>query len=178
MNHSDHVALIRDGVLDGGEVWADFGSGSGAFTLALAELLGTGGHIYPVDRNAGGLRDQANTMRRQFPNVPLHQIHGDFTQPLSLPPLDGVVAANALHFVPDKAAVLGLIHGALRPGGRLVVVEYNTDRGNQWVPHPFSFETFVTLAEQAGFAGTRRLAQRPSRFLGEIYSGVTFRGID
>ena len=39
MNHDDHVRLIREGVLGGGIAWADLGSGSGAFTLALADLL-------------------------------------------------------------------------------------------------------------------------------------------
>ena len=37
MDHTDHVNLIRAGVSTGG-VWADFGSGGGAFTLALADV--------------------------------------------------------------------------------------------------------------------------------------------
>ena len=40
MIHSDHVRLLRDGVPQAGGVWADIGSGGGAFTLALADLLG------------------------------------------------------------------------------------------------------------------------------------------
>src|SRR5690554_4106120 len=40
MNHQDHVNLLRPGVPATGGVWADFGAGTGAFTLALAELLG------------------------------------------------------------------------------------------------------------------------------------------
>lgn len=175
MIHADHVDLIRDGVSGLGSVWADYGSGSGAFTLALADLLGPGGHIYSVDQNARALRDQAAAMRRQFPETQLHQIHGDFTHPISLPPLDGVVAANALHFVRDQVAVLKLIRETLKPGGRLVVVEYDTDRGNQWVPHPFSFETFIRLTNSAGFVGTRQLSRRPGRFLDGMYSAEAFR---
>ena len=41
MNHEDHVRLLRKGIVEPGGVWADFGSGAGAFTLALADLLGT-----------------------------------------------------------------------------------------------------------------------------------------
>lgn len=175
MIHADHVDLIRDGVSGSGSVWADFGSGSGAFTFALADLLGTDGHIYSVDQNSGALRDQAVAMRRQFPETQLHQIHGDFTQRIRLPPLDGVVAANALHFVRDQVAVLKLVRETLKPGGRLVVVEYNTDRGNQWVPNPFSFTTFVLLAEGAGFDGARQLSSRPGRFLDGMYAAVAFR---
>jgi hypothetical protein len=36
---------LRDGVPEPGGVWADLGSGEGAFTLALADLLGPGGRI-------------------------------------------------------------------------------------------------------------------------------------
>ncbi len=43
MNHRDHINLIRNGIAGQGNVWAELGSGDGAFTLALAELLGPGG---------------------------------------------------------------------------------------------------------------------------------------
>jgi ubiquinone/menaquinone biosynthesis C-methylase UbiE len=49
MNHADHVALLRAGVPGPGGVWADLGSGAGAFTLALADLIGPTGQIYSVD---------------------------------------------------------------------------------------------------------------------------------
>lgn len=174
MNHRDHVDLIGDGVREAGNAWADLGSGSGAFTLALADLLGTDGVIYSVDRNERALREQKLAMSAAFPDTRLHQLAADFSKPLDLPPLDGVVAANSLHYVRDKNRVLTHIRDCLRPGGRLIVVEYNTDCGNHWVPHPFSFDTFVTLAGVNGFTGARLLATRPSRFLGEIYAAVTF----
>lgn len=174
MNHSDHVDLIGEGVRGAGGVWADLGSGSGAFTLALADLLGMDGVIYSVDRNERALREQERAMRREFPAVRLHQIIADFSKPLDLPPLDGVIAANSLHYVRGKNHVLTHIRESLRPGGRLIVVEYNTDRGNHWVPHPFSFDTFLTLSGRNEFSGARLLATRPSRFLGEIYAAVTF----
>jgi ubiquinone/menaquinone biosynthesis C-methylase UbiE len=54
MNHNDHVSLIRNGVATSGGVWADFGAGTGAFTLALAEVVGPGAEIYGIIlKNAG-----------------------------------------------------------------------------------------------------------------------------
>jgi SAM-dependent methyltransferase len=175
MDHRDHVALIREGVTGGGPTWADLGSGSGAFTLALADLIGPAGTIWSVDRDERALREQARALRDRFPAVRLHQLAGDFARSLDLPPLDGIVMANSLHFEHDKLAVLGLVRGYLRDGGRLVLVEYDADRGNPWVPYPVSFAAWEALARAAGFRETRRIGRVPSRFLGAIYAAVSVR---
>jgi SAM-dependent methyltransferase len=174
MQHDDHVALLRPGVPRPGGVWADFGSGGGAFTLALADLLGPGGVIYSIDRDGRALRQQAETLKALFPGVSLHTLQADFTRDLRppLPPLDGLVMANALHFVPDakKAEVVNRVKSYLRPGGRWLLVEYNVDRGNLWVPHPLAYPTWEALALGCGFTSVRKLAVRPSSFLKEFYS--------
>ncbi len=175
MNHADHVRLIRDGVTGGGPSWADLGSGGGAFTLALADLLGPAGRIVSVDRDADALRGQARTLRERFPAADLEQRVADFCEPLALDRLDGIVMANSLHFVDDKGPVLALVRGYLRDAGRLVLVEYDADQGNPWVPFPLSFETWRTASADAGFEDTRRLASVPSRFLGSIYSALSVR---
>ena len=172
MNHADLVGLLEDGVTERGGHWADLGSGEGAFTLALAELIGPGAHITAVDRDAGALRSLQSD---RFPGAVVDTRVANFTQPLDLTNLDGVVMANSLHFVKDKAPVLESVRRMLRPGGRLIVVEYGTDRGNPWVPHPFSYETWEKMAAQAGFVRTRRLRTIPSRHLGSMYSAVSER---
>ncbi len=172
MNHADHVALLRDGVT--GSLWADLGSGTGAFTLALAELLGPGSVIYSVDKDGGSLRQQQAALRTRFPETTVNVQHADFTRPLALPALDGIVMANSLHFVRHKLPVLQQVKAYLRPGGRLILVEYNVDHGNMWVPHPLSYPSWERLAGQAGFSHTERLNSRPSSFLKEIYSAVSW----
>jgi ubiquinone/menaquinone biosynthesis C-methylase UbiE len=175
MQHPDHVNLLRDGVPGTGGAWADLGSGGGAFTLALADLIGPTGTIHSVDKDRGALRDQERALRARFPSVAITYLTADFTRPLDLPPLDGVVMANSLHYVRDKAPVLALVRGYLKPGGSLVLVEYNADRGNPWVPYPLSYPTWERVAAQAGFAATRLLARVPSRFLDEIYSAASVK---
>ena len=176
MDHADHVALLRAAV-EPGATWADIGAGFGAFTLALADLVGPGGRIVAVDRDEGALRQMEEEVRRAFPAVPVEAVVADFRRPLSLPALDGLVAANSLHFVArdQQGEVVRALAGCLRPGGRFVVVEYDADRGNPWVPHPFGFSGWVRLAEAAGLVDARELGRVPSRFLGAIFSAVARR---
>jgi ubiquinone/menaquinone biosynthesis C-methylase UbiE len=175
MNHTDHVNLLRGGIPYPGGVWADLGSGSGAFTLALAELIGTSGEIYSVDQDGGALGQQKREMQARFPEANVHYQQADFTSRLALPPLDGVVMANSLHFHQQKDGILRLVHDYLKPDGRLILVEYNVDQGNTWVPYPLSYLTWEKLAGRMGFRDTRLLAERPSRFLHGIYSAVSLK---
>jgi SAM-dependent methyltransferase len=174
VDHADHVALLRAAVQPGG-TWADIGAGNGAFTLALADLLGPGGRIVAVDRDGRALRDNAAVVGARFPAVVLDTVTGDLTRALTLPALDGLVAANSLHFVPRdrQVGVVRSLAAHLRPGGVFVVVEYDVDHGNPWVPHPFSYPSWERLATEAGLTGTRRIGRVPSRFLGAIYSAVS-----
>ena len=173
MNHNDHVHLLQKGIPGPGGVWADLGSGSGAFTLALADLIGATGHIYSVDKDRGALREQERAMRSRFSGTTVHYLTADFTQRLDLPPLDGIVMANSLHYVRKKDPVLQLVRSYLKPGGRLLIVEYDSDRGNTWVPYPMSYRTWEALAARAGFGDTRLLRTIPSRFLGRMYSALS-----
>jgi SAM-dependent methyltransferase len=174
MQRADHVALLRPGVLAPGGAWADVGSGGGAFTLALAELLGPGATLYSVDRNAGALRAQGRELAARYPGVNFVPVAADFTRllPAAVPLLDGLVMANALHYVPDrhKLDVVRQLKARLKDGGRWLLVEYNVDAGNPWVPHPLSYATWEALAQAAGFSRTRLLGTRPSRFLREFYA--------
>jgi SAM-dependent methyltransferase len=175
MDHADHVGLLREGIAEEGGIWADLGAGSGAFTLALADILGPGAVIYAVDRDRRALAELERSMRTRFPESVLHARVADFTRPLDPPPLDGVVMANSLHFVrhSEQEAVIRRVRGYLREGGRLILVEYGIDRGNSWVPYPLSYRSWEALSLRAGFASTRLLTARPSRALGEIYSAVS-----
>jgi ubiquinone/menaquinone biosynthesis C-methylase UbiE len=174
VNHADHVALLAAGVTHGeGGTWADLGAGTGAFTLALADLIGPHGVIHAIDRDRAALAELRSAFVSAVPQAELRVRVADFTRRLDLSDLDGVVMANSLHFVEEKGAVLALIRGYLKRGGRLLLVEYDSDRGNAWVPHPLSFETWRDLAAEAGFVETRKLATVPSRFLRQIYSALS-----
>ena len=144
--------------------WADLGAGEGNFTRALADLVGAEAGIIAVDRDARALRELDARFEKRV---------ADFTRPLDLHDLDGVLMANSLHFVRDKKPVLESVRDMLRPGGRLIIVEYGADRGNPWVPYPFTYPRWEKMAAQAGFKKTRLLKTVPSRWLGSMYSAVS-----
>ena len=172
MTHLDHVKLIERGVVRENSIWADFGSGEGAFTLALRDLAGPEVEIFSIDRNEESLKKQIKKFDSNFRSSKVHFIQGDFTEKIALPSLDGAIAANSLHFQKDRISQLELIKKRLKPNGRLIIVEYNVDEGNSWVPFPFSFQTFQKLAEDAGFQKPVLLSKTPSRFLNEIYCAM------
>jgi ubiquinone/menaquinone biosynthesis C-methylase UbiE len=173
MDHSDHVHLLRPGISSQQGVWADFGSGRGAFTLALADLIGLDGVIFSIDRDQQALEAQARAMQARFPDVRVEYLKADIRQVLNLPALDGVVMANSLHFQRNQEAVVRLSRGYLKPGGRILIVEYNIQQANSAVPYPVPFSKWVQLAESSGFSKTRLMVTRPSRFLKEIYSACS-----
>ncbi len=173
MTRDDHLALLRPG-LDGrgrqGEAWADLGAGSGAFTLALGDLLEPSAHIYAVDRDARALRSLTASVGAGSPRI--STIHADFANDVSLPPLDGILMANSLHFHADACALLLRAARWLKPGGLLILVEYDIETPSAWVPHPLSWARFPPVAVCAGFTGARLLGTRPSKYHRRVYSAA------
>ena len=176
MDHHDHVNLLRPAALEPGASWADLGAGAGAFTFALREVIGSTASIHAVDKDKSSLKELERGYQTRFGSTDNLHIHiGDFSRIDSFPPLDGILMANSLHYFKDKVRMLSHLKTFLKPNGKLLVVEYNVDSGNPWVPYPFSFGTFGKLAKQAGFAEPRLLATHPSHFLREFYSALTHR---
>ena len=182
MEHQDHVRLLRQANLPSGGVWADFGAGSGAFTLALRELVGPTAELYALDKDRSRLGELDRAYRARFgtsqsASERLHIIQADFTRELDLPMLDGILMANSLHYFKDKERILRHVRSFLKSDGAYLLVEYDVDTGNPWVPYPLSFETFCALAPRAGFSPPRLLATHPSHFLHRFYSAIA-RNLD
>ena len=176
MRDDEALALLRPAVPDGdGGVWADLGAGTGVFTRALAALLGPEGRVYAIDADARALSALRASAARAPDRPTVTVREADFTRPLDLPTLDGVLMANALHFARDAGAVLALAASYLRPGGRFVLIEYQGRGPNPWVPHPVPSARFAELAPAAGLAPPTVAATRPSAFGGQIYVAVAMR---
>jgi len=171
MEPAEITRLIEKGVQAGPFVWADLGAGDGAFTRALHELLGPEGEIYAIDKSTVRIHN----LKRAFAgrDAHMHFIAGNFTHSFNVPPLDGILMANAIHFVEDKSAFLKNIMKTLKPQGTLLIVEYDIEEGNHFVPYPLSFASFESIAASAGFEPPRLLATAESKYWDHIYAAVT-----
>lgn len=170
MTHGEAVDLIR-GAVGAGEAWAELGAGEGTFTRALGELVGPEGSVHASDRDpaaVGKLRELT------LPGgARLHVARRDFNDPLGIPPVDGILMANALHFASDAAPILLRLVARLPPGGKLLLVEYDRTRGNPWVPYPIPLSRFRALAAAAGLTPPREIGRRASAYQGEMYAAVS-----
>jgi trans-aconitate methyltransferase len=173
MNQDEAGELIGSAVAGCSGVWAELGAGKGMFTTALRALLPPESRIYAVDSDPTAIAVLEVFLEGVTP------ILADFSQPFELPetPLDGILMANALHFVLDQELILRRLVKLLRPGGRVVIVEYDRRAKSRWVPFPISADRWLELAPRAGLANPRITAKRPSMYAGELYVGVAERSV-
>ncbi|MBI4226695.1 MAG: class I SAM-dependent methyltransferase, partial [Candidatus Omnitrophica bacterium] len=99
----------------------DVGCGSGEFLRRLRTRY-PAAVLTGVDPSAGMLE----VARRKFEHDPQVSVHGAYAERLLFrdESFDGVVCVNALHCVRDAPGALGEMVRVLRPGGRLVVVDW------------------------------------------------------
>lgn len=164
------LALLPDCSIEQAGTWLDLGCGDGVFSLVLAHLLGRDGHLIGLDRDRSALKRFAAHMRQWRAPAACQALLANFRMPLPLRGLHGVLAANSLHFVPDagKDAVLRQVSFALRPGGRIVIVEYNATRGTGAVPYPETAEDWVRRLRRLDFDEAEAAASTPSSYLGQM----------
>jgi trans-aconitate methyltransferase len=150
--------------------WADLGCGQGTFTVALAYLLGQGSAIYAFDKDYQQIRRDA------VPSVDIQFTKLDFVQEtLPVTNLDGILMANSLHYVKDKMPFVERVLNHLKSKGQIILVEYDMERQNEWVPYPISFES-LKKTFSSHFTHIRKLGERNSIYRkGKLYSCVMKR---
>ncbi len=135
---------------------ADFGSGSGAYVLAIGEQLEGTGHIYAVDIQKDLLRRIHNDAhKRGYKNVSV--VWADLENPngskLAAGTLDTVVISNLLFQVENKLAVLKEAHRVLKPGGQVALIDWTESFGGMGPQKRdvVTKEAGQALATDAGF---------------------------
>jgi ubiquinone/menaquinone biosynthesis C-methylase UbiE len=115
--------VIRALDLKHGSVVVDFGSGAGYFTLKLSNVVANTGEVVAVDLRSLSLlflRIRALVQRKHN----IRMIIGDPDNPhLSAAAVDAVLISNTYHELSNPESILRHLSRALRPGGRLVIVD-------------------------------------------------------
>ncbi len=151
------------------QTWADFGSGKGVFTHALASLLPDASNIFAIDTDADALE--------KIPagnGVSISIIVADFTKPVALPKLNGILMANSIHYVQHKEKFLQHLKTYLQPDAYLLMVEYDMNIPNPWVPYPLGFSAMQQLLTHNGFSAPEKINERRSIYnKGIMYSCIS-----
>ena len=161
MQVADAVSLIEAADIDkvNPSVWTDLGCGKGMFTYALANVLSSHSIIHTVDKSAQKLQPTAGN------GAAITFQRADFVKDtLPFSSLNGILMANALHFVKDKVTLIEKLKKYLAADGRFLIIEYNTLRSNLWVPFPLDTANLQRLFASAGFGSMRKLGERPSAY--------------
>lgn len=162
MRLQEAIALIQNGYLSITEPvkWADLGCGTGLFTHALASLLPAGSLIYAIDTDQASLTSIAD-----HNDVIIEKVRQDFVQDnWPFETLDGILMANSLHYVKDKPAFIEKANHHLTESDCFLLVEYDTDTANPWVPYPLRYNSLKQLFEKAGYLSVKKLHEMPSAY--------------
>lgn len=160
MQLHDAVDLLANSDVQslGPTAWADLGCGSGTFTLALAELLAPGSTIHAIDRDASALR----AIPPMHNDVRLTTHRGDFTSAAwPFDRVDGILMANSLHYIADQAGFIRACESRMNTR-RFLIVEYDTESANRWVPYPVSRAKLAGLFGAPGYSSVTILGSRQS----------------
>ena len=173
MNPEDAIELLNHPKIrvDIPQTWADLGCGTGLFTNALARQLAYGSKVYAVDRSIKTFRPD------KLEGVTFEKVKADFvSDTLPIVNLDGILMANSLHFVSRKPDFIKKLGKYFRKQESYLVVEYDTNISNAWVPYPISFLSLKQFFFAAGFSFVEKIHETPSRYRnGSIYSALIQR---
>jgi ubiquinone/menaquinone biosynthesis C-methylase UbiE len=120
-------AVIQALKLEEGHIVADIGAGSGYFTLRLTQAVGSEGMVYAVDTASGMLHHLRQRLREEgISNV----------RTMKVPPhdpllvdgsIDVAFVCNTYHHIEDREVYLRKIRKALKPDGRIIIIEFNKE---------------------------------------------------
>lgn len=147
--------LVHAGIERGATV-ADFGCGNGFYPVAAAKIVGDAGQVYAVDvKNESLEATQSAAKHEGFKNV--ITVHHDMELPgVPIPAnsCDAVILAGILHLAALQKNVMRECYRALRPGGKIIVVEWKKENlpfgpniARRMAPHEV-----IDLCAQSGFA--------------------------
>lgn len=147
--------------IEPGMAIADLGSGSGYFTRRFAEALNGTGAVYAIDVEQEML-DYVRDSLEGRPGASVVTFVLAKPDDPGLPPasVDLVFVCNVAHHIEDRPAYFARLSAALKPGGRIAIIDFYHDHrsGDVGFPRRHLVPRETVLAEMTG-AGYRLLAE-------------------
>jgi FkbM family methyltransferase len=150
-----------------GDRVADIGAGDGFYTARLARVVGPSGRVIAVDIDEQALA----RLRKRLTDEDIHNadvIRGAPDDPhLEAGTLDAALIYNSYHEMAQHQSMLSHIYVALKPGGKLTMVEsahrdrVKLDRAKQVAEHEIALELVEAELRQASF----EIAERREKFI-------------
>ena len=172
---SDPEQNIDQFSLGSGNYVADFGAGSGFYSFAAAEAVGSTGKVYAIDVQKTlleKLKNEARTIRHlmnlEIVWADLEHLGGTRLREASL---DAVIAANVFFLLEQKDSPCMEIRRILKTGGRVLLVDWASSFGGMGpsAESVFSEEDAKKLFAKHGFIVDREIAA------GAQHYGIIFR---
>jgi arsenite methyltransferase len=140
--------------LQQGQKIADIGSGGGYFALRFAEIVGAEGRVFAVDTDQNFLDFIQNSAKEKgLANVETVLAAKD-SAALPEKSLDLIFIRNVCHHLPDRPEYFKKLRVALKPEGRIAIIEYRRDKGfsfHRMFGHYVPKETIIKDMEEAGY---------------------------
>jgi ubiquinone/menaquinone biosynthesis C-methylase UbiE len=151
--------LLRDLGLSEGMTFADIGCGPGFFTIPAAKIVGEHGHALAADIQGEMLSTvRSRALEHGLSNVRIVKTN-DREIPIAPGSCDYVLLAFTLHEIEHRASFLHRAARTLKPGGRMIIIEWDKAQGPIGPP----LEDRITpeeLAADAQAAGLRQMEER------------------
>ena len=161
-------AIVDALALKPGMAVADVGAGSGVMTLLFAEKVGAGGTAIAQDIAPAFLRGIEDRARKAGLTQVRVLLGGDKEARLPANSVDLVFTADTYHHFEYPQAMLASLRSALKPGGRLIIIDYEKTpgRSSPWVMGHVRADRETVIGEitTAGF-----ILERTHHFLRENY---------
>jgi len=126
--HEERPALLlQELALAPGMTVADIGAGTGYYTWQLAKKVGSGGRVYAVDVQPQMIAMLDSQMAKRGVRNVVSVLGSETTVKLPAASVDLAIMVDVYHELAYPAEVLDSIVGALKPGGRVVFVEYRAE---------------------------------------------------
>jgi ubiquinone/menaquinone biosynthesis C-methylase UbiE len=140
-----------------GDVVADIGSGTGYFAMRFARHVGRGGKVYAVDISPEMVRHLEQRVREAGLDNVASVLAGPHDPLLPQGGVDAIFVCDTWHHVEERPVYLAKLRAALKPDGRLVIVDFHERDLPVGPPRSMklSRDEVVQEIRQAGF----RLAQ-------------------